>query len=137
MLEAIVPGHRAAWSKFGTGEELADLLKRSAVLQRDAHQAGHHVVQTDQFRGTVRTFHAQKDFCWVVVVMDGDVERALIGNPDLLRDVVAPVGEGKTDAHAASTQSSILKLSGCSLVVPWFDGSRWGHHDLRDSRKML
>jgi hypothetical protein len=28
--------------------------------------------------------------------------------------------------HATSTNSSILKLSGCPLYAPWFDGSRWG-----------
>ncbi len=83
-----MPDDGATWGKFGACEEIADLLKRSAVLQRKTHQAGDHVVETDQFRRTVRAFHAQKDFCWVVVVMHADVERALAGNSDFLRDVV-------------------------------------------------
>jgi hypothetical protein len=58
--------------------------------------------------------------------MDADVERALSGELRFLRDVVATVGEGQTGAHAASTNSSMLKLSGRSLRVPWSDGSRWG-----------
>ncbi len=49
VLEAIVSGHRATWSKFHFCEEIADLLKWSAVLQSDAHQAGYDVVETDQF----------------------------------------------------------------------------------------
>ena len=80
--------NRATRGKLGAGEEIAELLKRRAVLQRDAHQAGHHVVKANQFRGTVRTFHARKDFGWVVVVMDGDVEGALAGDFDFLRDVM-------------------------------------------------
>ena len=36
-LQAIVPGHRATWSKLGACEEIADLLKRSAVLQGETH----------------------------------------------------------------------------------------------------
>jgi hypothetical protein len=46
----------------------------------------------------------------------------------LLYDVIATVGEGASVDHAASTNSSILKLSGCPLYAPWSDGSRWGHH---------
>jgi hypothetical protein len=89
MLEAIVPKHGTAWGKFGAGEEFAHLLKRSAVLQRETHQAGDDVVETDQFRRTVWAFHAEKDFCRSCVVMHADVERAPIGNSDFLRDVVA------------------------------------------------
>ena len=58
--------------------------------------------------------------------MDAEVERALIGDSDFLCDVVAAVGESQAGAHAATTNSSMLKLSGCSLRVPWCDGSRWG-----------
>ena len=53
VFEAIVPGYRAAWLKFGACEEITDLLKRSAILQGETHQAGHYVVETDQFRGAV------------------------------------------------------------------------------------
>ena len=49
VLEASVPGHWAAWLKFGACEEISHLLKRSAVLQRETHQAGNDVVETDQF----------------------------------------------------------------------------------------
>ena len=127
MLEALVPGRRATWRKFGASEEITDLLKWSAVLQGEVHQAGDHVVEADQFRGTVRTFQSKKDFCWLCVVMAAEVERALAGDPNFLCDVVAAVGEGKAGSLAASTKNSILKLSSCSLFVPWFDGSRWGH----------
>ena len=89
VLEAIVPGHRATWCKFGACEEIADLLKRSAVLQGKTHQAGDDVVETDQFGGTVRTFHAKKDFCRVFVVVHAEVERALAGDLHFLRDVMA------------------------------------------------
>jgi len=102
-LEAIAPGHRATWSKFSPSEEIADLLKRSAVLQGYAHQAGDNVVETDQFRSAVGPFEAKKDFCGVFVVMDAEVERALAGDLDLLCDVIAAVGEGEAGAHAATT----------------------------------
>jgi hypothetical protein len=72
MLEAIVPGHRAAWSKFSPSGELAHLLKRSAVLQGETHQAGDDIVETDQFRGTVRAFQAKEYLSWMFVVMNGD-----------------------------------------------------------------
>ena len=51
----------------------------------------------------VGTFHTQKDFCWLLVVMHAEVERALAGDPYLLRDMVAAVGEGEAGAHAATT----------------------------------
>ncbi|MEK7764377.1 MAG: hypothetical protein AAB433_22620 [Nitrospirota bacterium] len=62
VLQAIVPGHRAAWFKFGSSEEIADLLKRSAVLKGQAHQTGDDVIEADQFRGAVRTFESEEDF---------------------------------------------------------------------------
>jgi hypothetical protein len=33
------------------------------------------------------------------VIIYADVKRTLTGDPDLLRDVVAPVGEGEPGAH--------------------------------------
>ena len=60
--------------------------------------------------------------------MHAEVECALTGNFDFLRDVIAADGEGTSVDHAASTNSSIVKLSGCSFFAPLFDGSRWGHH---------
>lgn len=95
----------AAWGKFSPSEEIAELLKRSAVLQGKTHQAGDHVVETDQFRGTVRTFHAQKDLGWMFVVMHADVERALIGNSDFLCDVMTMSGKGKAIAHEGCSVS--------------------------------
>jgi hypothetical protein len=102
-LQAIVSDDRAARSKFNLREEITDLLKRSPVLERDTHQAGNHIVETDQFGGAVWTFYAKKDFCRVFVVMHADIELALAGDSDLLSDVVAAGGEGQTGAHAAST----------------------------------
>jgi len=101
MLEAIVPDDRATGRKLGTSEEIADLLKRSAVLQREAHQAGDDVVEADQFGGTVWTLHAEEDFRWVFIVMDAEVERALAGNFDFLCDVMVTVGKGTAGAHEA------------------------------------
>jgi hypothetical protein len=125
--QVIMPRDRATRSELGACEEIADLLKGRSVLQSNAHQAGYYVVKTDEFGGAVRAFDTQKDFCRLLVVMDTEIERALPGNPDLLRDVVTTVREGASVDHAASTNSSILKLSGCSLFAPLFDGSRWGH----------
>ena len=99
VLEVIMPGHRATWSELGACEEIADLLKWSAVLQGNAHQAGNYVVETDQFGGAVRAFDAQEDFCRLRVVMDAQVERALASDSDLLRDVVTTVGKGKAGGH--------------------------------------
>ena len=96
VFEAIMPGHRAAWSKLGTCEEIAELLKRSTILQRETHQAGHHVVEADQFGGTIRNFPAEEDFGGDCVVMDGKAERAAFCDPNLLRDVIAASGKGAT-----------------------------------------
>ena len=84
-----MPRHRATWSKLGACEEIADLLKRSAVLQRQTHQAGDYVVQTDQFRGAVRTFQSEEDFGWLCIIMDAEVEGPVPGDPHFLCDVVA------------------------------------------------
>lgn len=127
LLDAIVSRYRPTWSKLGACEEITDLPKRSVGLQGQTHQAGHHVVETDQFRGTVWPFQAKEDFGGMFIIMDAQVERALTGNSDLLCDVIPAVGEGEAGAHAATTNSSILKLSGCSLADPLCDGSRWGH----------
>ena len=50
-----------------------------AVLQGDVHQTGHDVVQSDQFRVTVRHFDAKEDLCRSVIVMHAEVERGLAG----------------------------------------------------------
>jgi len=47
VLEVSVPRHRATWSKLGACEEIADLLKRSAVLKGNTHQTGDDVIETD------------------------------------------------------------------------------------------
>jgi len=101
VLDAIVSDDRATGLEFGAGEEIADLLKRSAVLQREAHQAGDDVVEADQFGGTVWTLHAEEDFRWMFVVMDAEVERALASDSDFLCDVMATVGKGTAGAHEA------------------------------------
>ena len=95
-LEMLMPGDRAAWSKLSPCEEIADLLKRSAVLQGNAHQAGDYVVEANQFIGTVRTLHSEKGFYRSLVVMDAEVERALGSDFHFLRDVVAAGGESAT-----------------------------------------
>ena len=35
----------------------------------------------------------QEDFCWPVVIMDGEVERSLFGDLALLCDVIAALGK--------------------------------------------
>ena len=102
VLDVLVPDDVAIRGKLGACEEIADLLKRSTVLQGETHQASHHVVEPDQFRGTVRAFHAQEDFGGVCVVMDAEVERALIGNSDFLCDVVAASRKGTTQTLAVA-----------------------------------
>ena len=89
-------GHRATWSKFGVCKEITDLLKGSAILQSQTHQAGDDVVETDQFRRTVGSFETKKDFCRVFVIMDAEVERALTSDPDFLCDVIATSRKGTT-----------------------------------------
>jgi len=121
LFEAIMPEHRAAWSKLGACEEIAEFLKRSAVLQCNTHQTGNDIVETDQLGRAVGPFETKKDFSWVFVVMDAEVERALTGNPDFLGDVIASVGEGKAGAHAATTNSSMLK-AGALCVFPGVTG---------------
>jgi hypothetical protein len=120
VLKAVVSSDRAAWLKFGSSEEIAHLLKPvCAVLQGDAHQAGNDVVQTDQFGGAVGAFHAQEDFGGVDIVRDADIKRALTSDSDFLGDVIPASGEGEAVAHAASTSSSMAKVSGRSVVC-WF-----------------
>src|SRR5687768_18256020 len=80
VLEAMVSGYRAARLKFDACEEITDLLKGSTILQRKTHQTGNHVVEADQFRGTVSAFDAKKGFGRMFVVMDADVKRTLAGN---------------------------------------------------------
>ena len=46
-LQAIVPHNGATRFKFDAGEELADFLKRCAILQSLTHQAGDYVIETD------------------------------------------------------------------------------------------
>jgi hypothetical protein len=87
---------RGTWLKFGSSEAMAYLLQRSAVLQGETHQAGHHVVETDQFRRTVRTLQSKKDLGWVFVSMGADVEGALSGDLDFLSDVMMASRKGST-----------------------------------------
>jgi hypothetical protein len=108
--DVIVPDNGAAWGKLGTCKEVADLLNRCAVLQGQTHEASNDVVEADQFRGTVRTFEAKKDFCRRLVIMDAEIKRALTSDPDFLCDMMAAVGEGMPGAHAAST----IPLNGIS-----------------------
>jgi hypothetical protein len=49
LSKVIVSGHEATWSKLGACKEIAELLKWSAVLQRETHQAGNHVVENDKY----------------------------------------------------------------------------------------
>ena len=84
VFDAIMSGDGAPWGKFSASEEIAHLIKRSAVLLGNTHQASNHVVETDQFRRAVRAFQAKKDFCRLFVVMDAEVERALTRNSDFL-----------------------------------------------------
>ena len=102
VFQVITPRDRAAWSKFGINEEIADLLEWSA-LPGETYQAGNHVVEADQFRGTVRPYHAQKDFCRLLVNVHAEIERTVTANLHFLRDVVAAVGESQAGAHAATT----------------------------------
>lgn len=123
-----MPGGRAAWLKFGAPEEIADLFERSSVLEGKAHQTGNDVAQTGHFRGAVGTLEPKEDLCRPFVVMDAHAGRAFAGDPDLLANVGA-TGRGiESVVHAATTNSSILKLSGRSGVAPLCAGSRWGHH---------
>ena len=126
MLDASVPGHVSTWGKLSPSKEVGDLLKRELYFTvRLIRQA--ITSFSDEFSKSVLTFNAKDDLGRLLVVMHAQIECALATNPDILRDVVTTVGEGASVDHAASTNSSILKLSGCSLFAPLFDGSRWGH----------
>jgi hypothetical protein len=84
VLEAIMSGHWPAWGKFGASEEIAELLKGSTVLQGDAHQTGHYVIETDDLRCAVGAFHSKEEFGWLGVVINAEVERALSRDTDFL-----------------------------------------------------
>lgn len=87
--------HRPAWADFGACEEITELFEGCPVLQGDAHQAGNYVVKRDDLRGAVGPFHPKKYLGRRRIVVDGDIER-VSDNADLLGDVVATRGEGKT-----------------------------------------
>ena len=125
MLDAIVPDNRATRSKFRVSEEIADVLKRSTILQSETHQAGDNVVETDQFRRTVRALQAKKNFTRLLIVMDADVERALSRDFDFLREVMTAVGEGKTGTHEAPLSSTL------TMLVPTWCQTTLIHADLR------
>ncbi len=93
-------GYRPAWTKLGACEEISELFKGCTVLQRYAHQAGDYVVKRDCFRSAVSSFHSKEDLGWGGIVLDGEIERPLVSNADLLGDVVAPRGKGNTLVHA-------------------------------------
>jgi len=71
-------------------------------MHRTAGQAGDYVVERDRLSGAVGPFHPKEDLGRGGIVVDGDVERALIGNTDFLSDVIATRGEGETSAHDSS-----------------------------------
>jgi hypothetical protein len=73
-------------ANLAPGRSSSTFSSGSAVLQRETHQAGNHVVEADQFRRTVRAFHSKKNFCRLLVVMDADVKRALAGDFDFMCD---------------------------------------------------
>lgn len=96
----------AAGLTFGASEEITGVLKRSAVLEGQAHQASDYVIEVDQFRRTAQTFQVKEDFGGVGIVIDADVQRPLIGNPDLWGDVRLARGEDGT-----------LAQDGCSVSL--------------------
>jgi len=108
-LQAIMSGNGPAWSELGAGEEIAELLKWSTVLKSHAHEAGYNVVQPDQFRRTVSTLDAKEDLRGSIIVMDGDVERALAGDPDFLGHVGTASGEGTTRGRVAYIVHAVCK----------------------------
>ena len=89
MLQAIVSGHRAAWLKFSPSEEIAHLLKWSAVLQGETAQAGDHVVEGDNFAAAVGSFDPEEEFRRLGCVMNADVKRPLPGDFDFVCDVIS------------------------------------------------
>jgi transposase-like protein len=83
------------WAFRGYGsrnvtKRLEDRLHRTAG--RDSSD-GQPRGRANQLREAVWTFEMQEDFCWPVVIMDGDVERSLSGDLALLCDVIAAVGK--------------------------------------------
>jgi hypothetical protein len=114
VLEAIMSEHGATRFKFDACEEITHLLKWSAVLQRETHQAGDDVVETDELRRTVRAFDSKVDFCRLFVVVDAEVEGALAGDLDLLGDVVSAAGKNKSLAHVGVSVSGEAGSTGLS-----------------------
>lgn len=102
VFQAIVPGHGAAWGKFGACEEITELLEGCAVLKGHAHQAGYYIVKRDGLESAVTSFHPKEDLGRGGIVVNGDVQRPLVCNADLLSDVVTTGGESKARAHDSS-----------------------------------
>jgi len=85
--------HGANWAP---ARKLPTFSSGGAVLQRETHQAGYHIVEPDQFRRAVWAFDAKENFFGVCVVMDAEIERALPSDLHFLRDVEATSREGPT-----------------------------------------
>lgn len=68
----------------------------STVLKGHAHQAGDDVIETDELRRTVRPFDAHEDYGRLIILMDGDIQRALAGDANFLSDVVTAGWERTT-----------------------------------------
>ena len=83
----------ATWGKFSASKAIADLLKWSAVPERETHQAVDDDVQSDKFRGAVGSFRSKTEFCEVFVVMNADIERTVTREIEILCDVRGMVGE--------------------------------------------
>lgn len=88
----------------------------SPGLSVNAHQAGHYVVEADQFSRPVWALHSEKDFCWVLVVMDAEIERALPGDLDLLCDEIATMGEGGGGCSRSLSVTRFLVACGCGFA---------------------
>jgi hypothetical protein len=77
------------------------------MLECEAHLTGNNVVEADQFRGIASAFDAKKDLTGVLVVVDGDRERALAGDFYFLGDVLTTGTERKPLAHDVSSSSEM------------------------------
>lgn len=62
-------------------------------------------MQADQFRQTIASLHAEKDFSWMGVVMDAEVERTTIHDLDFLRNVSVLRGQGQPVRHESPSES--------------------------------
>lgn len=98
LRQPIMPRHGNARGKLRSCEEIGELFE-ACILQGDAHEAGNGVVERDDLRGAIMTFHQKEDHRGGRIIMYGDVERALISDADLLGDVVSTRGEGEARAH--------------------------------------